>query len=178
MTQSVRVAIVSDTHGELDRRIAELIRTCDYVVHAGDIGSRAVDGLMRPKTGVKVVVRGNNDVPAKCPSGEHAFLASLPVEADLELPGGCLCVVHGDRAGGVRGRHERLRRQYPHARVVVYGHSHRLNIDKQTHPWVLNPGASGIARTFGGPSLIVLSAGDRRWRVRPVRFELPGQRSL
>ena len=49
-----RVALVSDTHGHLDSRIAEVVGRCRLVVHAGDIGSSAVlDTLAGPgRTGV------------------------------------------------------------------------------------------------------------------------------
>ena len=43
-----RVALVSDTHGQLDPRIAKVVERCRVVVHAGDIGSVAVlDTLAR-----------------------------------------------------------------------------------------------------------------------------------
>jgi len=38
----VRVAIFADTHDVLDARIAEVARTCDLAVHAGDVASDLV----------------------------------------------------------------------------------------------------------------------------------------
>jgi len=93
-----------------------------------------------------------------------------PSKATLELPGGPLVVVHGDRVLPARERHERLRRHYSQARAVVYGHTHRLLCDQRERPWVLNPGAAGSARTFGGPSCLVLHAELRTWRVEVMRF--------
>ncbi|WP_257388244.1 metallophosphoesterase family protein, partial [Tahibacter caeni] len=85
-----------------------------------------------------------------------------------DLPGGRLVVVHGDR-WPARGRHAALRRAYPAARAVVYGHSHRLVVDTDALPWVLNPGAAGRARTNGGPSCLLLHATAQAWRVLPQR---------
>ena len=178
MRQTVRVAILSDTHGELDRRIARAIAGCDRVAHAGDLGSPAVASLLQPRSGECTIVRGNNDVPGKWPAGQRSYLDALPLEATLDLPGGQLQIVHGDKAGGVATRHATLRKRYPGARAVVYGHSHRLAIDDEEKPWILNPGAAGVSRTFGGPSLLILSASARGWRVKSVRYELPAQRSF
>lgn len=165
----VRVAIVGDTHGQLDERIAQAVAACDYAVHAGDIGAVSVLDALRPRRSRTIAVRGNNDVPGKW-VGDTQTLDELPGEGSLELPGGTLTVVHGDRAGRVKTRHATLRRMYPHARVVVYGHSHRLVVDTDDLPWVLNPGAAGRARTYGGPSGLVLLARAERWQVDPMRF--------
>lgn len=166
----LRVALLSDTHGELDTRIAERVAQCDYAVHAGDVGNAAVLAALQPRQGQVLAVRGNNDIPAKWPRSDLEVLDALPDKRLLELPGGLLAVVHGHRAGGARERHARLRRQFPDARVIVYGHSHRLICDQDAPIWVLNPGAAGRARTFGGPSCLILQVSERTWRVDVVRF--------
>nr|WP_305118975.1 metallophosphoesterase family protein [Tahibacter harae] len=157
--------LVSDTHGRIDARIAALARDCDAVAHAGDVGAAAVLEALGAQV---VAVRGNNDVTAKWAAGEHDRLAALPAEAGLELPGGRLVVVHGDRWPAA-GRHAALRRAFPAARAVVYGHSHQLALDQDALPWILNPGAAGRARTNGGPSCLLLQASERSWQVQAVR---------
>jgi predicted phosphodiesterase len=87
------------------------------------------------------------------------------------LRGGELVVVHGDRAGPVGSRHDWLRRRYPAARAVVYGHSHRLTCDQAAFPWVLNPGSAGRTRTYGGPSCMVLAIDRNEWLIETLRFE-------
>jgi putative phosphoesterase len=166
----MRVAIVSDTHGLLDPRIAALVEACDAAIHAGDVGDAAVLAALRPRQGQVVAVRGNNDIPGKWPRNQAETLARLPREATLELPGGTLVVVHGDEVNPVPQRHARLRRSFPEARAVVYGHSHRLVCDQEQQPWVLNPGAAGRARTYGGPSCLILVATPERWTVEAQRF--------
>lgn len=174
-----RVALVSDTHGHLDPRIVKVVEGCRLAVHAGDIGSGAVlDVLAQPDRRV-TAVRGNNDVASKWDPAEHRRLEQLPWEADLPLPGGRLVVTHGHQVVQDSRRHGWLRQRYPDARVVVYGHTHRRCIDRSARPWIVNPGAAGRNRTFGGPSLIVIDvdAGTGRWRLRTVHFErLPPRR--
>ncbi len=166
----ILVAILGDTHGVLDPQVADAVSACDLAVHTGDLGSGAVLEVMQPRQGVIISVRGNNDIPTKWARQDWALLESLPTEAELSLPGGRLVVVHGDRAGPAKTRHAWLRRRYPDARAIAYGHSHRQICDDSELPWVLNPGAAGRARTYGGPSLIILHAEVKAWRLEPRRF--------
>jgi predicted phosphodiesterase len=112
-------------------------------------------------------------VAHKWPEDERHRLASLPAIADVSLPGGRLVAIHGHQTPP-RARHERLRRRFPSARAIVYGHSHRLEVDQDADPWVLNPGAAGRARTFGGPSCMILTATERAWVLEIRRFPPPG----
>lgn len=168
-----RVCILSDTHGALDPRIAALAARCDLVVHGGDVGNAAVLHLLRGERDALVAVRGNNDLPTKWPAADVAVLAALPEQAELALPGGRLVIEHGHQVNPAARRHALLRQRHPAARAVVYGHSHRLVCDLVAAPWVLNPGAAGRSRTFGGPSCLLLHAGPRVWRVEPRRFAPP-----
>jgi putative phosphoesterase len=171
--RSVRVAILSDTHGWVDPRIIEVVADCDLAVHGGDIGSAEVIARLRPRSGRVWAVSGNNDVPAKWPPSDRDLLDRLPARLGLDLPGGRLAVVHGHRIRA-RDRHERLRQRFPEARLVIYGHSHRLILDLDAQPWVANPGAAGRDRTQGGPSCLVLRAGLDGWILETVRFGSPG----
>lgn len=167
----VRVALVADTHGFLDPRIEAIAAACDRVVHAGDIGDDGIlAALDRPPAAPAVAVRGNNDTERHWPADAQTRRAGLAEAASLPLPGGELVVVHGHRLPA-RNRHARLRRQYPAARAIVCGHSHRLALDTGTIPWVLNPGAAGRSRTYGGPSCLVLVATMADWTVTPYRFD-------
>ena len=165
-----RVLLVADTHGVLDDRIAALARTCEVVVHAGDVGNTAVMSALREGGARVVAVRGNNDVPLKWPRGERSELDALNDVAEVALPGGTLIATHGDRYAPST-RHARLRTAFPQARAIVYGHSHRLVVDDAATPWILNPGAAGRARTYGGPSCLLLEASRRGWRINAHRFD-------
>lgn len=169
--KSVRIAIVSDTHGFIDARLLKVASTCDAVVHAGDVGNAEVLELLRSVTNDVLAIRGNNDTLVKWPARDKAVLARLPEGLCVALPGGYLAVVHGHRAGAGADRHQRLRRLYGDARAVAYGHSHRMLCDCHQVPWVLNPGAAGRSRTFGGPSCLILSAAAMQWKVQTVRFQ-------
>lgn len=165
---SVKVGILSDSHGYLDPRIAETVNLCDYIVHAGDIFNAHVLEQLKPKKSL-VAVAGNNDFAAFWKEEEAEVVNALPNENSLELPGGLLIVEHGHRLGN-HPSHDDLRWDHAEARLIVYGHTHHRIIDQKEEPWVVNPGASGKVRTHGGPSCLILLAAEEHWRIDEVLF--------
>ena len=168
--EPVRVALLADTHGFLDGRVAEQVAGCDIAVHAGDVGGADILFALHPREEV-IAIRGNNDDAEHWAESEADILSTLPSEATLELPGGRLKVVHGDDGGTIAQRHRRYREHYGDCRAVVYGHSHRQCVDQAADPWLLNPGAAGRTRTYGGPGCMILHCARNGWRVESLRFE-------
>lgn len=165
----VRVALLADTHGYLDPRVAALVSQCDLALHAGDIGNADVLAQLLPRSGRVYAVLGNNDTARQWPDDQAELLTSIPPVLRLALPGGELVLVHGHQLPAAH-RHQRLRARYPQARAICYGHSHVVAEDRSELPWVLNPGAAGRARTFGGPSCMVLAATAACWEFELHRF--------
>ena len=165
------IAIVSDTHGLLDPRIADIIKQSDIAIHAGDIGSASVIQAMKPRSGQVFAVAGNNDLAFLWPAGQLDALKSIPQITELELPGGQIIVEHGDRHDRITPDHSSLREAFPDSRLIVYGHTHKMIIDTGQLPWVVNPGAAGETRTHGGPSCLVLTVDGEDWDIESIRFE-------
>jgi putative phosphoesterase len=114
------VLLVADTHlrrGDASRlidRIRPELDHADVIVHAGDITDASVlDELAR--FAPVHAVRGNNDVAVD-------LVRLLPERACIDVDGCCLAIVHD--SGPAVGRTARLRRWFPDADVVVFGHSH------------------------------------------------------
>lgn len=170
MAVSVRVALIADTHGWLDPRIADIAQVCDVVVHAGDIGAADILETLASDGARVVAVSGNNDTRGHWPATDLAKLDRLPETATIDLPGGRLQAVHGHRLQA-RTRHRRLREQAPDAAAIILGHSHRRAIEYTPAPWILNPGAAGRSRAYGGPGCFVLNAAPDRWFVETHVFE-------
>jgi putative phosphoesterase len=166
----MKVALISDTHGFIAPGILDLIRETDLCIHAGDIGNAAVIQQLELESLPVFAVLGNNDVATKWPAKDVQLLKKIPAEQVVDLPGGQLCVEHGHRIAPVKIRHDKLREKYNNARAIVYGHSHRLICDQDHYPWVLNPGAAGRSRTYGGASCIILTAMHRRWTIKTYRI--------
>lgn len=170
MTASTRLALLADTHGWLDPRIADIARACDIVVHAGDIGAASILETLAADGARVVAVSGNNDTPRHWPLADRTTLDQLAETAIVDLPGGRLRVVHGHRLPA-RTRHRRLREQAPKAAAIVLGHSHRRALEYTPTPWILNPGAAGGSRAYGGPGCFVLNAAADQWSVETHVFE-------
>lgn len=170
MTGTVRAALLADTHGWLDPRIADIARACDIVVHAGDIGAAYILETLAANRAHVVAVSGNNDTARHWPGADRPTLDQLPETATIDLPGGRLEVVHGHRLAA-RTRHRRLREQAPGAAAIVLGHSHRRAIEYTPTPWILNPGAAGRSRAYGGPGCFVLNAAVDEWSLETHVFE-------
>ncbi|MFO7582774.1 metallophosphoesterase family protein [Guyparkeria sp.] len=164
----VTLGLIADTHGTLDGNLLPQLAEMDVIVHAGDLLDPAELGRLTPLSGHVVAVRGNNDTAGQWPAGTEALLENLPDQARIILPGGVLVVEHGHRVNPARTRHERLRRRHPEARAIVYGHTHRRVIDTQAEPWVLNPGAAGRLRAYGGIGFLKLTATPTIWHVEAV----------
>ena len=162
-----RIALLSDSHGQLAAPLIERLAGVDLIVHAGDLGAHAIVRCLTRIAPV-CVIAGNNDTPARWPVGEAAICAGLPAVFRLELLGGVLLVIHGHQFPAVATRHARLRAAFPDARCIVYGHSHRRCIDAQTRPWVVNPGASGRARAYGGAGGLLLTVGLPDWQLQAL----------
>jgi hypothetical protein len=112
------VAVISDTHlprgtRALPGACVEWLRKADLIVHAGDLTAMSVLEELR-SYGEVAAVHGNAD--------EKEVREALPAQLELVLDGSRLAVIHD---GGRRaGRLERLRRRFPDAASVVFGHSH------------------------------------------------------
>jgi len=170
--QTIRIAIISDTHGYIDENIINVIKNCDRVIHAGDICGAHVLEQLRQACPDVTAVAGNNDASGLWPVEETHVVIALPQQTDIHLPGGSIAIEHGHRHGMHTPCHESLRHSHPQARVIVYGHTHSMVIDDSKQPWVVNPGAAGHTRTRGGPSCLVLTINDDNWEIESTRFEL------
>lgn len=166
-----RLLIIADSHGLIDPRILALATQVSLIVHAGDLGGPQVLRDLAATARPVLAVRGNNDRPNTW-GDDSERLRLLPEVAEVGLPGGTLTAIHGHQHTPVGSRHEQLRKRFADSRVVVYGHSHRLLCDRERDPWILNPGACGRTRTYGGPSCILLQVEGDTWRAETRRFRL------
>lgn len=130
------LAIVSDTHlprgtRRLPRRCVDLLSRADLILHAGDLTTAVVLHDMTTVGPPLVAVHGNVD------SAEVRDM--LPAETTIDLGGVELAMVHD--AGPARGRLARMRRRFPAAAAVVFGHSHIPLHEDVDGFQIFNPGS-------------------------------------
>jgi len=112
----MNVLLIADTHlreGQADRlvdRLRDHLETADVIVHAGDVTDASVLTALEEFAPVRAVL-GNND---------RGMI--LPERFVIPLDGCEVAAVHD--SGPAAGRTARLRRWFPEADVVVFGHSH------------------------------------------------------
>ncbi len=115
----MRALVLADTHAPrfwkgCPPAMAAHLETADVILHAGDVCTPDVLDLLAGYAPVHVVM-GNNDVPEVAAWGAPATL-------ELELAGVAVGMVHD--SGPKERRTARLRRRFPGADLVVFGHSH------------------------------------------------------
>ncbi|MGH7763399.1 MAG: metallophosphoesterase family protein [Candidatus Dormibacteraceae bacterium] len=148
----MRIGVVADTHcpeyaEHLPARLAGALAGVELILHAGDINGEATLaelGLIAPVE----AVRGDHD----------AELVNLPPTREFIVEGKKIVVTHGDRSRWLEepqtllwtvtlgyfhphaGLPRALRRRFPDADVIVYGHTHRARVDMLDGVLVFNPG--------------------------------------
>ena len=134
----MELAIISDTHmprrgRALPRECLERLRSADLILHAGDFMEASVLDEIAALGPPVHAVRGNVD------SAE--LQARLPLTRIVEAAGARIAMIHD--AGPAAGRLERLKRRFPDAQAVVFGHSHMplLELDRDGSFAIFNPGS-------------------------------------
>jgi putative phosphoesterase len=164
----MRVLVLADTHipdhaVALPPDVLAAAAEADAVLHAGDVtGSHVLDELSAA-TPVHCV-RGNNDGPDVA-----AWGATERVE--LTLGGVRVAMVHD--AGPRTGRPARLRRWFPDADLIVFGHSHIPMAFEDGGVWFVNPGSPTWKRREPAPTMVVLDLAPGV--VRPTTVRLPAR---
>ena len=115
----LRVAVIADTHSPrfwkaMPAAVATQLDGVDVILHAGDVCTPDVLDELAAYAPVHVVL-GNNDGPDVAAWG-------APETLEMELDGLKVAMIHD--SGQKDGRAARMRRLFPDADLVVFGHSH------------------------------------------------------
>jgi len=167
----ISIGVLSDTHNQLNQIVSDAFKNCDAILHAGDIGEANVLRNLEQFTPHVFSVRGNNDTESKWANADLPTLTNIPEHLELHFQSQIIGLIHGHQYEPVRKRHDKLRQHFPHADIIIYGHSHRFVCDQEHQPWVINPGAAGYTRTFGGASCVLLQFKNKRWSIKDFRCE-------
>jgi putative phosphoesterase len=125
--------VIADTHiprrsKALPEALTPHLERADLILHAGDLMDPALLDDLADHAPVRAV-RGNLDPPE----------ALLPETLEFEFGGVEVAVIHD--SGPRKGRWRRMRRRFPEARVVVFGHSHIPWLEDEDGLLLLNPGS-------------------------------------
>lgn len=154
-----RVGVLSDTHIPHFKGIPEAVwhhfADVEMIIHAGDLSLLSVVERLETLAPV-VAVQGNVE--------REEVVQSLPIKRQV-LVGGCrIGVVHilGDREHYARN----ARREFPDARVVVFGHSHIPYNQEHDGQLLFNPGSATDRRRQPTCTIGMLAIDDETQEVR------------
>jgi putative phosphoesterase len=163
MSVSARILVVSDTHipdfaKTIPEALVPALKQADLILHAGDVTSVAVLDQLAGYVTVRAVI-GNGD-----PVDQMVGWGATPT-LELTIEGVQIAMIHD--SGPREGRERRMRRRFPDARVVVFGHSHipwNADVDGQL---LFNPGSPTWKRRQPAPTygLLDVSGGHVRAEV-------------
>jgi uncharacterized protein len=125
--------VIADTHlplraSALPEGLIPHLEWADLILHAGDLMDPTLLDELAAYAPVRAV-RGNLDPPE----------AKLPETLQFEFGGVKIAMIHD--SGRTRGRRNRMRRRFPGARVVIFGHSHIPWLEDEEGLLLLNPGS-------------------------------------
>jgi len=146
------VGVIADTHcpefiERLPEPVAGAFRGAQLILHAGDVNGRSTLKTLAEIAPVRAV-RGDHDQD----------LTDLPLTEELTVEGRRIVLVHGNRSRWIeepqtllwtlslgfyrphRGLARGLRRRFPDADVIVYGHTHRARVETIDGVILFNPG--------------------------------------
>jgi hypothetical protein len=148
---SMRIGVISDTHGLLRPEAMAALAGVDHILHAGDVGDAEILDALRAIAPV-TAIRGNIDRAGAC--------AALPATELVELGGVSFYMLHDVKtldldpvAAGIA--------------VVVSGHSHQPRVERRRGVLYLNPGSAGLRR-FSLPvtvAMVTLGEGAPRAEI-------------
>jgi uncharacterized protein len=160
------IAIISDTHmPKGNRRLPDAcikrLNAADLIVHAGDLSRLEVLWELEAY-GRVVAIHGNVD--------DHDVRSALPETTELDVGGARVAVIHD--AGPTTGRLERMRRRFPGADAVIFGHSHMpLHQETPDGFQIFNPGSPTERRRAPWPSMGLAHARNGRLTFELIRLD-------
>ncbi len=148
----MKILIVSDTHRKNENyfKVVEKVRP-ELVIHCGDA------------EGSEYVLTQAVDCPVQIVLGNNDFFSYLPRELELKLGAYKVWVTHGHNYYVAMGN-EAIKREAA-ARgmdIVIYGHTHRPEVDRKGRIIAVNPGSLSYPRQEGRrPSYIIMEADEK-----------------
>ncbi|WP_034278275.1 metallophosphoesterase family protein [Haloechinothrix halophila] len=132
----MNVVVLSDTHAprrwkSCPPAVAEHLKHADVILHGGDVCTADVLDELAEYARVYVVF-GNNDRQDVADWG-------APDVLEVDLAGLRVGMIHD--AGRAQGRLARMRRRFPSADLVVFGHSHIPMDESGDRLRIFNPGS-------------------------------------
>ena len=154
--ESHPIAVISDTHGILRPEVVQHIEACEAVFHGGDMDNPEILRRLQALRPVYAVA-GNADAD---------WAGGVPGELAAELYGFRFYMIHNRRE---------IRRNLSDYDIVICGHSHKYQEDREGGTYYLNPGSCGRRRFRLPLSMMILTLYPGTHEIAVQRIDLPLQ---
>ncbi|WFD11599.1 metallophosphoesterase family protein [Tepidibacter hydrothermalis] len=124
----MKIGIISDTHGLLRDEVVQHLQGCEYIFHAGDIGSEELLYDLQ-EIGHVYAVRGNVD--------REKWGYTLPFKVSGVIDNLRFCMVHDKKD---------IPKNLENIDLIIYGHSHKYEDKEIQGVRYFNPGSCGKKR--------------------------------
>ena len=135
---TMKIGILSDTHGLLRPQALDALKGCDLILHGGDINKQTVLDMLNEIAPVHVV-RGNND---------KEWAAGIPPALDMTI-------------GEIRVYMTHKKKDLPDDLtpydLVIVGHTHKYAVSRVGNTLLVNPGSCG-PRRFDQPITLAIAS--------------------
>ena len=155
----MKVLIVSDTHGSHRNydKVIEREGKIDMLLHMGDV------------EGGELYIEKTAGCPVHIVSGNNDFFSDLPGEEEVQIGKYRILMTHGH--GYYVSMDTRVLKRVAKERgfhIVMYGHTHKPDVDLEDEVMAINPGSLSYPRQMGRkPSYIIMQIDEEN-----VDFEL------
>lgn len=149
---SVKIGLISDTHGLVRREAEKILQGCQLIIHAGDLDNEGILKQLK-KIAPATVVRGNMDL--------GPWASSLKIIERIEVGNFRITVVHDieDIDPGEK------------TDLVIFGHSHRFVHKKRNDTIYINPGSAGPRRFTLPITMAVLTISEKDYSLEKITLK-------
>lgn len=144
-----KLGIISDTHGLLRPGVMNILKTCDCILHGGDINKPEILDALRPMASI-YAVRGNND---------REWAEGLAKTLRFTIEGVEFFMTHNKKD---------VDWNLGNAQVVVFGHTHKYFEKMIDGRLWLNPGSCGARRFNQDITMAVMTVENGSWQVEKI----------
>ncbi|MGI6012864.1 MAG: metallophosphoesterase family protein [Oscillospiraceae bacterium] len=149
---TIKIGVISDTHGLLRPEVLDVLYTCDAILHSGDADKPEILDFLRPIAPL-YVVRGNND---------REWARYIPHSLSFSLGDVNFFMIH-DKSEIPKALGDR--------QIVVFGHSHRYFEQMVNDRLWLNPGSCGKPRFHQELSMAIVRIDNGHYQVEKIPIE-------
>src|ERR1017187_610389 len=154
---SLKIGVISDTHGFLDPRVEKIFAGVDHILHAGDIGNPLIELELKFIAPVTTVL-GNTDLGLTFKETETIPLAEKKF------------LLHHIVKPRALSENVEARIQRDRPDVVVFGHTHKKFAETVDGVFFFNPGYAGKPKFGAERSVAILHLDGKEIRHEFIRL--------